>query len=107
MVTHIFAGLIVAAASLKLGFQLYKANVIRIPAMTAARNYYKGGFQPAMTREEAAKILGIRQTAAPEKIVAAHRKIMMANHPDLGGSPFMATKINEAKTMLTQKGKSK
>ena len=44
----------------------------------------QGGFQPEMNRREAALILGLRETAAEERIKDAHRRIMVANHPDSG-----------------------
>lgn len=37
-----------------------------------------------MTRREAALILGLRESAADEKIKEAHRRIIIANHPDSG-----------------------
>ena len=37
-----------------------------------------------MNRREAALILGLRETAAEERIKEAHRRIMVANHPDSG-----------------------
>ena len=45
-------------------------------------------------------ILGVRESAAKAKVLEAHRRVMMANHPDAGGSAFLSTKINEAKTVL-------
>ena len=34
----------------------------------------------------------------------AHLRMMRANHPDAGGSAFVATKINEAKDVLLKGG---
>jgi len=70
---------------------------------TAARgfkSFYKGGFESEMTLSEAALILGIRRSASRDKIRLAHRRIMLANHPDNGGSDYLASKINEAKEVL-------
>mmetsp|Transcript_42551 Transcript_42551/g.40806 ORF Transcript_42551/g.40806 Transcript_42551/m.40806 type:complete len:102 (-) Transcript_42551:12-317(-) len=62
--------------------------------------HYYGGFQQAMSRSEAALILGIRETAGNRQIIEAHRRMMFMNHPDNGGSNYLASKINEAKERL-------
>lgn len=66
--------------------------------------YYEGGFEPTMTRREAALILGVRESSSVSRVKEAHRKLLILNHPDAGGSTYMAGKINEAKELLL-KGK--
>ncbi|ELQ74981.1 Molecular chaperone (DnaJ superfamily) [Trachipleistophora hominis] len=60
------------------------------------------GFKPRMSLEEAHSILN-----TPSKryidISTAHKNLLMINHPDMGGSPFLAAKINEAKDLLMKK----
>ncbi|KAG7094920.1 hypothetical protein E1B28_005726 [Marasmius oreades] len=67
----------------------------------AAEQWVKGGFKAKMDRTEALAILGLKD--GPQlrvKLKDAHRQIMLANHPDRGGSPYLASKINEAKDLL-------
>lgn len=62
--------------------------------------YYEGGFEDKMTKSEAALILGIRESSPTQRIKEAHKRLVVLNHPDTGGSTYMAGKINEAKELL-------
>ncbi|KAF5367422.1 hypothetical protein D9758_003618 [Tetrapyrgos nigripes] len=80
---------------------LVARQLIRRGGKSAAEQWAKGGFKGKMDKREAIEILGLKD--GPQlrlKLKDAHRQIMLANHPDRGGSPYLASKINEAKDLL-------
>ncbi|RLV92014.1 Mitochondrial import inner membrane translocase subunit TIM14 [Spathaspora sp. JA1] len=67
--------------------------------------FIKGGFGQKMTAKEALQILNLKESnLSKAKLKEQHRRLMMANHPDKGGSPLLATKVNEAKDFLEKRG---
>lgn len=54
-----------------------------------------------MTRQEALQVLGLDERATPEDVQREYRRLMRKVHPDLGGSSYLAAKINEAKDVLS------
>lgn len=75
------------------------------PGLKARLNQYGGGFSSKMTDSEALLILGISgsEVAALDEnlLKRKHRQAIVHNHPDRGGSPYLALKINEARDILS------
>ena len=85
------------------GFYKGIKNVSKIFDMTvSSKHFYPGGFNSKMDKREAALIIGCRESSEQDKILSRYKKLMILNHPDRGGSPYLALKVNEAKEILAK-----
>lgn len=104
MATPLIAGMAVAAGAMASRYMVlaWRGMMLRQGAAGAVKfpRAMAGGFESEMTRKEAFHVLGLREGSSKEQIREAHRKLMRLNHPDNGGSTFLATKVNEAKDFL-------
>ena len=66
------------------------------------QSQYFSAASGTMTVEEASKILAVPMTATDKEIIDAHRRIILKNHPDRGGSSYLAAQINRAKEVLLE-----
>lgn len=85
-----------------LKFQSNRLN----PILKQQLEQYYGGFHLRMNESEALLILNISteeiKTLDDTMLKRKYRKALIQNHPDKGGSPYMATKINEARELLSK-----
>ena len=59
-----------------------------------------GGNASLMDKPQARQILEVGDNASHDDILSAHKRLMAKNHPDKGGSTFIASQINQAKDIL-------
>ena len=68
------------------------------------RGPYAAAYVPgAMSAKEALNILALQEGASENQIRSAHRSLMKQNHPDRGGSDYLAARINAAKDVLLKR----
>jgi len=53
-----------------------------------------------MSRAEALDVLGLAPTASAQEIRDAYRRLVQLTDPQLGGTPYLSMKINEARDVL-------
>ena len=58
-----------------------------------------------MSEAEAFEVLGLGSGATESEINKSHRRLMQLIHPDRGGSPYFAVKLNLAKDVLLGRSK--
>lgn len=75
---------------------IFQSKMSQFRTMTADVS----GFENTMSKKEAYQILNVNPTVGKDKIKENHRMLMLKNHPDNGGTNYIASKINEAKIVL-------
>jgi len=78
----------------------YHPDEWRERAGTAHSGTSAGKSTGDMSTEEACEILGLKPNASDDDIKEAHHRLINKNHPDKGGSTYLAAKINQAKEYL-------
>lgn len=78
--------------------------VLTSASSRTAFDRFPGGFETPMSETEAFWVLGIDEAEITRLDAAMlkrhHRQAMLANHPDRGGSPYLARKVNQARDVL-------
>lgn len=103
---HSLGALLVFGSAFLLTRNLGVAAIASLVFSLLVRNGYITFGTPApapvtgMSAAEAYRMFGLKPGASREEIQAAYWRIMKQNHPDQGGSTYLATKINEARNIL-------
>jgi hypothetical protein len=75
------------------------------PAQTSGNGHDGEASSVLMSEAEAFEVLGLGSAATESEINESHRRLMQLIHPDRGGSPYFAVKLNQAKEVLLGRNK--
>lgn len=75
-------------------------GLFKTPPRQERQNQTRPAARGTLSIDQARSMLEVSDTASREDIVAAHRRLMARNHPDRGGSNYIAAQLNEAKALL-------
>ncbi|HCH32139.1 MAG TPA: hypothetical protein DE045_04245 [Oceanospirillaceae bacterium] len=92
----LFGGLMVYGKPVLKAFGIWQT----IKGFKQAASTKKAPTTAAMDKAQARQILEVGEDASNEEITDAHKRMMAKNHPDRGGSTYLASQINQAKDIL-------
>jgi len=105
-VVLLLTGRVAGLAALIFGLSPWLARLLRLPQLWRLLREGPPRAAPpppaegAMSRTQAYAILGLAPGATPAQIRDAHRRLIRANHPDRGGSTWIAAQLNQARDLL-------
>ena len=82
-------------------------NLLRQNKAQQHQQQYRQNNQASHSSEEmnlkkAKEIFGLKTLESKQQIIQRHRELMQKNHPDRGGSDYLAAQINQAKDILLE-----
>jgi DnaJ-like protein len=90
-----------AAAALRRGLPLFQSGNGQARPGAGDARAAESARPKRMTRREALEVLGLSEGASRDDVLREYRRLMKRLHPDVGGSSYLATKLNEAREVLT------
>jgi preprotein translocase subunit Sec63 len=79
--------------------------LIKIKEKFNLKTYQHQSSNDISNLDEAYEILGIEKSATVEEIETAYKDLIRKNHPDNGGSEYLAKKINLAREFILKEKK--
>jgi hypothetical protein len=82
-----------------------RSQISHTPAQGQGNGHDGEAGSLVMSEAEAFEVLGLGSGATESAINESHRRLMQLIHPDRGGSPYFAVKLNQAKEVLLGRNK--
>jgi hypothetical protein len=82
-----------------------RSQISHAPAQSQGNGHDAEAGSLVMSEAEAFEVLGLGSGAAESEVNEAHRRLMQLIHPDRGGPPYFAVKLNQAKEVLVGRNK--